>query len=694
MGSKNFFFFVDADKQASGVVNYVAAQGAGDPLYGPVTTGAAPGMDEYRVTSLHSATFNPTAYAMCDATVCVQKIPGTTPPLVNIVLKPLVQPALNFAPIKYIVYKGILASSLIAANGLDVAAAASNQLTQLAWAVQARKNAAVSPNPPATAPAAALGIGLTGSNFADSDPIDNLFYRTGVSFQLPNVDGGWTVGQFDKTKFGIEVLMEGLNFHHTLKLVRQLENRISVPTLAAAANGAQKFDHWHAKEQILGFMDPCAFYGSFFKAGVLAKKNAGTTFVPKPGNDLYTDVLFPFHNRNRVYLDIRNEHNFSFDYFGNYNGIVRLGNPPGLVDYYRDNWPILAVTAADLPAANTAKARTAIQLQLAEGDNAKPLIYISQGYRELHVKGNGFPGELKSAERFFDAFLPFGSGYTTPKGASGQDALTFAIPNVTGQQATTPAASYIRLKYLKQRGATVASAAPTVIPSGNYLDNLIWPSDLYIPLSATAPIRSAVYDEEIYIDAQDEAGLHFDAIASVGMASDSDNISLFLLPTAVRKRKGLAAKLVALSGEAADFAGHYPNFVALKYPREIVTAGSVKLSATATVPVADFASDSWIGKFAAPDFDRVLMIVIANATWNGWKTKIASGGVIDKRFRTYLGIKNPQRRTDLAGIAYTSLELVLRGYALNANGNNYEVREVSSGAGSGPNITVYANAGS
>ncbi len=93
---------------------------------------------------------------MCDATVSVQKIPGTTPALSLISCSNRWPSRRSTSPqIKYIIYKGILASSLIAANGTDVAPASpANQLAQLAWDVQARKNAAASTS--AAAPAAAL----------------------------------------------------------------------------------------------------------------------------------------------------------------------------------------------------------------------------------------------------------------------------------------------------------------------------------------------------------------------------------------------------------------------------------------------------------------------------------------------------------------------------------------------------------
>ena len=689
MASKDYFFFTDANK-ASNPSGYIKAQTAAD-AYGPVTpaTPATPLADEYRITSLHSATFNPTAYAPCDAIACVQQVSAT---LVNIVLKPLVQPIANFAPIKYIIYKGILASSLV--NGAAVAAAATNDLTKSIWKSQTLKNASALTN--ATPSANALGLGLTASkpDLADDKPIDNLFYRTGEAFQLPVVDGGWSIGQFDKTGFGMEVLMEGLAFHHTLALARKLEHKISVLALTGSETGAQTFDHWHDKEQILGFMDPCAFYGSFFLAGIQAKSSGATPFAAKAGNDLYQDLLFAFFNKNTAYLDIRNEHNFSLNYFKNYGNFIKLGGSSAPVDYYASKWPILTLSAANFPITNLT-ARNAFSIQLPVGDNPQPLAYVSQGYRDINAKGDEFPPELTSAERFYDAFEPPVGGYTATKGTSPLNSLAFALPNVAGQVATTPVSCYIRLKYFKQQQG--ATTFPTVIKSANYLDNLIYPFDLRVLFSGTANIKSAVYDEEIYVNARNVPGLQFDAVGKLGIARDANTTSLFVIPTVVRTNDGQGSSLITLSGETSENSEAFANLIASKYPLVRVRKSDLVLSATALAPIAEFVSDAdtaALSKFGAPDFSKFLIFVVANSTYDAWKSRIvATGGGLDSRFRVYLGVKNLHTQTDTLGVAYTSFELVLRGFAADATTNNYKVDETGTDpTDSAANIMVYTSA--
>jgi hypothetical protein len=685
-----FHFFTNADLLAP----QLPSQAFG-------SAGTVNGADLYRTTSLHTAdpskNVDPTAYAVCAGVVCVQEISNTNyPALVNLVLRPREQPALNFVPIKYIIYKGILRSSLI--NGNEVAQASTNQLTQSIWKSQAKKNAAA--NTHAKPPAEALGVGFTAAaspQFADDQPIDNFFYQAGAQFQLQPVMGGWRIGQFDRASFGIEILLEGLGFRHEISLARKLENLISVPALPAQATPAQKFDHRHAKEQVLGFMDPCAFYGSFFGAEVHARSSTGSAFEPKGGKALYVNLLSSFLNRNTAYLDIRNEHNYSLNYFRNYTDTIQLSYDPGstapsAVDYYGSGWPLLALHAPNFPANNTTRARNAFKIQLPVGDNPKPLLYLSQGYRDVGAKGDGFPPKLNGSARFFDGFgSPGSSGYTAT-GSTSRSSMTFVVPNVTSLGTTTPVSCYTRIKYLKQQQGM--ATASTVVPAWNFLDNLVYPLDLHVPFAASAQIRSSVFDEDVYVNAVGVAGLECDFIGKMGIAHDAANTSLFVLPTCIRKQSGQASAVVSLSGEVSGFTGGYPNFVALKYPLERVLRSDLVLSGN--VPVAEFVSDGDAAaqaKFNTPDFSKLMMIVVANATYDAWMANVPA--TLDPRFRIYLGAKNLQSAVDDVGNSYTSFELVLRGFMLDTSTDDYSLQEVNTDpVNPQANVKAYAHAGS
>jgi hypothetical protein len=228
----------------------------------------------------------------------------------------------------------------------------------------------------------------------------------------------------------------------------------------------------------------------------------------------------------------------------------------------------------------------------------------------------------------------------------------------------------------------------------NYLDNLVYPLDLRISFSGSARIQSAVYDEEVYVDARSVAGLECDFIGSMGIARDVDNTSFFVVPTCIRSQTWPGSTLVSLSGETSEYAGHYPNFIALKYPLQMVAKSDLLLPAV--VPVADFIPDDEAdeSQFSAPDFGKLIMLVVLNSTVDAWGPALsAAGATIDGRFRTYLGIKNLQEKTDTGGIGYTSFELILRGWTPDSSSGGYKVAEAFSDPANAANVEVYAYAG-
>src|SRR5262249_29426112 len=160
--------------------------------FGPVS-GASD--TQFQVTSVHrpAASTTPNAYAVCDGLVLVQDAGND---LVNLVLKPTQQPPFAFPKIKFFIYRGIQKSSLV--NGVEVAPAANNDLTKSIWQSQQARNASAgtSDNPPT----GALGLDISGIG-----SIDEVFFREDVSYQLPLVRSGWSLGQFSSAGFGFEI---------------------------------------------------------------------------------------------------------------------------------------------------------------------------------------------------------------------------------------------------------------------------------------------------------------------------------------------------------------------------------------------------------------------------------------------------------------------------------------------------------
>ncbi len=121
-----FYFFTE--------LNTLNTQIGGE-AFGPIDD------TNYQVTSRHISVGGvANAYAVCNGFVLVQQSKAASN-LVNLILRPTEQPNTGLPKIQFYIYKGIQKSSLI--NAAEVAAATTNDLTQLLWDSQAKRNKSI-----------------------------------------------------------------------------------------------------------------------------------------------------------------------------------------------------------------------------------------------------------------------------------------------------------------------------------------------------------------------------------------------------------------------------------------------------------------------------------------------------------------------------------------------------------------------
>jgi hypothetical protein len=354
MGAK-FCFFTDPA--------VLAPQGA-DQAFGPAPPLA--GEDRFRVTDLHSAPGGAPAFAACDGLLCAQRDNEGN---LSLILKPIEQPPFDCPMLSYILYKGIDPASLLTGAGfVDVSKAAANPLVKLVQGAWTAPDAGNNGDPPSET----LGLHLSplsDSNaypdlilgrYGDDQPLDHLFYLGDPRFQLPLVRRGWRLADFLPGSFGLEIVAERMNYAPAIRLARRRENFIAVPSLdpsqTYAANHAGYFMHWHAKNEVLNFIDPCAFWGSFHDRKLGVSSSSGST-VRKAGKAIYEDLLRGphagatpsdgfFFNRNKIYVDIRNGQDRPYDYYHAAAGKIfaTLDPAPSIAGceqpYNSQGWPV------------------------------------------------------------------------------------------------------------------------------------------------------------------------------------------------------------------------------------------------------------------------------------------------------------------------------------------------------------------
>jgi hypothetical protein len=513
MGSR-FYFFTEPDKLGA----QVAAQAFGPAAPDPST----PGHDRYRITDTHPLT-GP-AVAVCDGILCAQPDGPTT---LSLILKPSQAPPFESPVVSYFIYKGIDRSSLLNASGdqiLDETAAKATDFTRkiaAEWKDQNKKDLAGS--------RAALGLDRDASFshddanktkiFTDNDPIERLFTYPHKTVQLPTVAAGDVIGSFTAGA-GFEIVLQRLGYAPKLARARALDNYVSVPSLAAGpwqADDSAFFTHWHDKEQVLAYLDPCAYFGAFVQAA-LYRKSAGNADKIK-GSDVYAQVLKTFVNRNVAYLDIRNNYSTSYNLFGLYDDTIRLvshGDATQTKDrnFRAGSWPILRLAIADLPGSKK-KSLHRTRLRLPVGKSSAPAVLVSKGF--VTRLGPERP-KHKAPKIAADSADP---AFYQPIG--------LAFP-VTDDGGAVFSCSYTRVNIYEKPHAGQPAAGTLDVAGGDYLDGVFRPRDLQLDKDfADNNLRFSIYPEEALVDLEGRYGPTYSA--AVGVAQDADNVTLFAFPS-------------------------------------------------------------------------------------------------------------------------------------------------------------------
>ncbi|MFN8711230.1 MAG: hypothetical protein ACK5Z2_00160 [Bacteroidota bacterium] len=691
-----FHFFINQNTVVSGVNKQLPTQAFG-------SMSASGGQDRYRVVSLHSSVSTEKIYAICSGKVAVQAVtlsltdipivtPATAlPDLINIIVKPTQdeQTDVRFPQIKYIIYKGILKSSLIDSSG-NITAPPPGNIIDLAAVIadnQVKLNAATGLTNSASANI--LGYDKIASipQFADTDPIDHLFYDPFKASQL--IHAGNSIGEAYHGLFGIEIILESPNYNPTLDIARRLDHIITVPTLPASPNNSQLFEHWNLKEEVLNYLDPCAFFGSLYTSKL--NVSIGGTFSTITANDIYDKVLLGinpafddsaadsglFFNRKKVYIDIRNDHNHALNYYRNYTDEVEIKGSATVpsVNYYRSGWPILTWELSDFITGNTTF-KNDISIRLPKGDNINPLVFVSQGFRLIpNTEFSEFKVQ-RGKDRFIDAIVPADTVTSTQE-------FTLETPNYfpNNGKGTYPIAAYIKLRYYKRSPAT---AGTNFVPAGNdFLDNVFLPLKMKAPFAPSTSIITKVYREEVLVNEEETRGFLF--VANIGIAIDQGSCVYFLFPAErmeVMDDTQPDETLISLITEATDNQEYYlrhldKRFQSLSQKNLLKDAGRLLFSALSPTEfqILKFEDDIYDRKTRltnvslASDF---YAIMIDTSLHN---QMIAQAASLSANYDIRLGIvnRNSHGATDNNSRPYNSFELVLRGYNVTGSSNTLAI---------------------
>lgn len=440
--------------------------------------------NKFRVNSTFNVTGTANAYAMVSGTVLLQQQTGV-PAKVNLILRPHNQSDLKL-PIKYIIYRGLETTAFIDSNNLTdpsnkVKTAGSEFLAAMQVIQQQR------------APGDDIPIqALFGNELAPvgTKNIDEFFFKNlAAASQLFTIDCGIELGKFATGEVSIEIILENPEYFLT---VEDAKNRLHEINVTGLANAEKKWK----QDLVRHFVDPAAYYGLHYDiaGGIEYRTGSGKQYANTPAL-VYNQIVDKFLTKNKVYLDVRNENGYSYNYYGSYVGTgvdanknIKIGQTAATLvakEYYTNGW---AIHTIDVTAGSGAENEIFVALRI--NDNERPLI-AGWNYALLNTSGTGTIVPDKNVY-FADEIV------LLPNPVSDfTNAVSFKIPNVSG---STPAqlATIAKLDYIKQ---LIPLTNTNIFPKQNFLDYIFGPLDVTIPWDSADAVQWFTNNNRPYVDA-------------------------------------------------------------------------------------------------------------------------------------------------------------------------------------------------
>jgi hypothetical protein len=239
---------------------------------------------------------------------------------INLVLKPFEQSNINFTPVKYIIYRGLDLESFVLSNpGVNSVHLlpedpSNSELLTLIYSDWDNSG---------DAPVSVLGLDLRPGNFDDSEFLDKVFEIQNDNFQLPIIPAGLELGVFNTKmdhKWGIEIVLDEFGEYLQMLQVRKEDNIIDVGPLPNPPL-PETIDVYSRREKIHRYLDIAAYLNMHYHADLEVRAKIGTDFSVLNGQSLYHVLTGYFETKNTFYIDIRNEHQHSLNYYDNYRAI-------------------------------------------------------------------------------------------------------------------------------------------------------------------------------------------------------------------------------------------------------------------------------------------------------------------------------------------------------------------------------------
>lgn len=267
--------------------------------------------NKFNITSRFQLTEQAKAFACQDSLMLVQQS-SVDNSLVNVILRPIEGLKIPFSSVKYFVYRGLLKTSFISGTEIIPQETSNSEFIDRFWTEW--NNYKTTSNQPNLTDPSPQSFGYDNS-LTGSLNVENIYDNSQTDVRTLLVKEGEWIGDFGTSfKIGCEIIMEADHLNFDLDFMRAGKFQIDVTGLTGLELRAKR-------EQILSFIDPAAFFGLHYYSGVQISSYSGSTktTVKKNQSEVYSLLLDnKFATKNNVYLDIRSEKGFSYNFYQNY----------------------------------------------------------------------------------------------------------------------------------------------------------------------------------------------------------------------------------------------------------------------------------------------------------------------------------------------------------------------------------------
>lgn len=640
------FFFTQA--------NLLDVQPAGKQ-FGPDATEPE---KKYRVCSLHKFTSDAIAYAIVKGEVKVQEIAGGN--TVNLVLKPENPAAIDGLKIKYFIYRGIKKTSLI--NGAIIAATGTNDLVTLIWAEHEKMKTATagSANPVTGDPSQDI-LGMNLQSLPGTDLIDKLFVYD-PNRVIPSIGAGQSMGMFDMTEGGLEIVMEGYFLDDTLASLRTIDHVIDAGTFA------NTYANKSIREKVANYIDPCAFYGYLPDGDIQVSGSAGISASPA-NQEFFEKVLYPkFNNKDVLYIDIRNESDISHVYYKDNYGYrvvdfeITSATVVPFSDYATSKWPVFSIhypSSFGVYAGNITGLKFGFEKELYEN---KPLLYFPRTTfnlkdRTYFISETNITGGITSQE-------------PTPLSYIKLVTLTIYLPyynNTGGAVPQTIITNYIRLRYFKEIKASVTGSAGAVFPKKNFFDNLFTiknlPAGVTVPANGILVYKTGIssYGKfEIKDNPADTSPRYISGIFESFVAFEQSRVTLFAMLAVKYDYWGEFIEPNTIPEGEKPGTSFFKYLESVNKTQTQLAKHEIKITATNKAPFLNYTQV--FDKVASVAKPFIIAGISLTTTEFAQVTTAASTATLDAALHpVFLQLHNIQDLNDIDQVAYKKAVLNLRG---------------------------------